>query len=108
MATGDVMGFAQYLSDNGVTYAVKISQVTATQGNFSGFSVNPLPLPAWPWNKKDLRHVTGKSGSGKTARLSISTPDTSLYTTGGSFIIDAGTFTVQGAEGERRPKSHLR
>ncbi len=109
MATGDTMGYAAYDSDNGTAYEIKCSSVTASAGGLSGFSILPTDLPIWPYDHRDLRHVNGKSAGGKRASLIIGSADNALFVSrGGSFTIDAGTFTVLGSEGERRPASHIR
>lgn len=110
MATGDKFGWYTYVSDNGNPYTIKLSATTAGQGGFT--STNP-PLggtqPVWPWHERDLRHVTGvNTTSGKRARLPVALNVNALYQSGGSFTIDAGTFVVLGAEGERRPASHVK
>ena len=97
------MPWFTYVSDNGNPYTIKLSNAVATAGGFSGTSP-PLggTQAVWPWHARDMRHVTGVSGTGKRARLPVALNVNALYQSGGSFTIAAGTFTVTGAEGENR------
>src|SRR6266446_719712 len=102
MGAGDTFLFYDYHSDDLNTYSIKLSAVVAAQGGFSGGAVNPASL-AWPYHYRDLRHVNGKIvGTSKHARLPISNANNALYTSGGSFTLAAGTYLVQGSEGERQ------
>jgi hypothetical protein len=111
MGFGDTFGFYPYASDNGNVYNVKLSAADAAAGGFPA-AVAPLANPPWPWHEKDLRHVTGFNSANKLkhGRLVIYIVTNPLFTTGGTWTnsTTTQTFTVLGAEGERRPASHLK
>lgn len=110
MGFGDTFIYTLYTSDNGTQYVVKLTQADATAGGFGG-SVNPLNFPAWPFNYRDLRHVTGYDTSFKPrkGRLILATNGNVLYKNGGTWTNNNTgiTYQTQGAEGERRPASHI-
>lgn len=107
MSTGDTFHYGEYVSDNGTHYCVKLSDVVAAEGNFNSI-IDPLSFPVWPFGEKCMRHVTGKSSTGKRDRLPIARNDDSKYMTGGSFSLHGTTYAILGAEGERRPASRIR
>ena len=110
MGFGDTFGYYLYTSDNTNQYVVKLSQADATAGGFGG-TVNPLNFSAWPFNYRDLRHVTGYNTAApeKKGRLIIATNSTTLYVNGGTWTNSntGASYQTQGAEGERRPASHI-
>jgi hypothetical protein len=110
MGYGDTFGYALYASDIGSNVQVKISVADSVAGGFGSFSFAPIAgVPFWPYKRSDMRHVTGKSGAGKYARLTIASSANGLFTTaGGTFTIHGTPYTVLGAEGERRPANHLK
>lgn len=97
-----------YNSDDTTTFAVKLDSRIATQGGFSSVPKPPETMP-WPWHSRDMRHVNGVNADGsKRARIPIADPSNGKYTNGGTFNNTLGeSFTITGAEGERRPASHL-
>lgn len=107
MTLGDTTGYYFYDSDDGTTYIVKLTSKAATAG---GFSPAPAPIgatePVWGYGAKNLRHVTGKAGV-KRARCPIASVTNALYQSGGTFQLLSGTYTIVGAEGERRPGSNV-
>lgn len=105
MGFGDTFGFYTYNSDNGNAYAVKLSTAVATAGGFEA-NTNPAGAP-WPYGPKNMRHVWGRSGAGKRARLPLADADNDLFISGGTFPSHSVTFTVEGVIGERRPVSEL-
>lgn len=111
MGAGDTFDFYEYTGDDGKPYNVKLSAADAAAGGF-GAATDPLDYPPWPWHERDLRHVTGydTSNNDKHSRLVIATNSFALFTQGGTWN-NANTgrsYTVQGAEGERRPANHLK
>lgn len=106
MGFGDQFAFYGYDSDDTKSYVVKLSIAQAAEGGFSLVS-NPLSAPGWPFNPKNMRHVWGKSASGKRAKLYCAAPDNTKYTSGGTFQVHGTSYTVEGAIGERRPLSAL-
>lgn len=110
MGFGDQFRFYLYTSDNGTQYVIKLSIADATAGGF-GAGVIPLNFPAWPFNYRDLRHVTGYNTLDitKKGRLIIATPGNALYKNGGTWTNSntGASYQTQGAEGERRPASHI-
>lgn len=111
MGAGDVFKFFPYKSDNGTTYNCKLTQADATAGGFPA-AVAPLDNAPWPWHARDLRHVTGQNTTTPTkhGRLIIYEASNTLFTSGGQWTNSntSQTFEVLGAEGERRPASHLK
>lgn len=109
MSTGDKFGYYIYASDNTLNYVVKLSAKTAAAGGFAATSApSPLSLGVvWPYGAHNMRHVTGKDGSGKRARIPVGAPGNALFISGGTFSIDAGSFLVLGAEGERRVATNI-
>lgn len=100
----------QYTSDDGINYAIKIP--IASQATAGGFTTSVSPPPAtnaWPYKGKDIRHVNGVDSTGAIrGRLRIATAAFALFQDGGTWTNTKGTvLTVTGAEGERRPGSHL-
>jgi len=110
MGFGDTFGYFLYTSDNGNDYVIKLSQADATAGGF-GAEVNPLNFSAWPFNQRDLRHVTGYDVNfrARKGRLVIASNTDTLFTNGGTWTNSNTniTYQTQGAEGERRPASHI-
>jgi len=110
MGFGDTFDFFLYTSDNGGQYVVKLSVADAAAGGF-GSPVNPLNNQAWPFNYRDLRHVTGYDVNfrPRKGRLICATPSNALFTNGGTWNNSNTniTYQTQGAEGERRPASHI-
>jgi len=99
--------WGEYVSDNGNVYVCKLELNTRIQGGFSDAAPPPAGSP-WPWNTKDLRHVTGRSEDGKSGRLPVASPTDPLFRDGGNWIDHEGTeYTVTGAHGENRASSHL-
>jgi len=111
MGAGDTFKFYPYVSDNGTTYDIKLSAADATAGNFPA-AVAPLTNPPWPWHTRDLRHVTGYLTSNplKHGRLIVHDAAFPLFTSGGTWnnSVTGNSYTMLGAEGERRPASHLK
>ena len=101
MGVGDTFKFYGYSSDNGNTYSLKLSTLVATQGGF-GSVVDPAAIPPFPFGAKNVRHVWGRSGTGKRTRLPIATNSFSLFTGGGSFTLAGGSYEVEGCIGEAR------
>lgn len=101
MGFGDSFHFYSYSSDDGSTYAVKLSAAAATAGGFST-TVDPRSVKVWPYHSKNLRHVLGKATGGGRTKLPIATNTNTLYQTGGSFTTLHGTYAVEGAIGEKR------
>jgi len=106
MGVGDEFKFYHYESDNGNTYIVKLSTLIAEKGTFNEAS-SALELPAWPYNTKNMRHVTGVSDTGKRLRLPLASNADALYISGGSVSLHGTTFKIEGAIGERRPASAI-
>lgn len=107
MAQGDVVKWWIYGGDDGTTYNVKLTNQVGVAGGFLPSSKGAAP--PWPYHYRDMRHVTGNAGPGKSARLPIG------LITDGRFISASGSWTtygvaktITGAEGERRPATHLR
>ena len=111
MGAGDTFGFYAYTSDNGTTYNIKLTAADASAGGF-GAKVAALANAPWPWHARDLRHVTGYDTSTPTkhGRLIIHDASNILFTTGGTWnnSVTSRSYTVQGAEGERRPATHIK
>jgi hypothetical protein len=101
MGVGDNFHFWLYSSDDGTNYAIKLSDVVAAQGTFTG-PVDPRAHPGYPYGVKNLRHVYGKSVTGTKTKLPCATASMSLFVTGGTFVTKAGSFTVEGSIGEKR------
>lgn len=109
MGFGDTFRYYAYASDNGNTYVYKQSQADAAAADAGG-PVDPLSLPAWPYNTRDLRHVTGvEVGGFRRARLIMPSASQTLFVSGGQWTnTNTGiTYQALGAEGERRPASHV-
>ena len=85
--------------------------IAFANGGF-GAATDPLDYPPWPWHERDLRHVTGydTTNNDKHSRLVIATNNFALFTSGGTWNNSntGRSYTVQGAEGERRPANHLK
>ena len=109
MATGDTFGWYSYNSDDGSIYTLKMSTAEATAG---GFSAGSSPLNAtsfvWPWHTRDIRHVNGVSSAGKRNSLKIADASSTMFQNGGTYTLHSVVYTILGAEGERRPASHVR
>ena len=102
MGVGDVFVFQKYRSDDGTDYAIKLSSEVASAGGFTT-PVSPSTIKVWPFGAKNLRHVLGKIVStGQRTRLPIQSASNTLYTSGGSFTLTAGAYTVEGQIGEKR------
>lgn len=110
MGLGDTFGYFDYNSDDGTTYVIKLSTAVATAGGFSAASGGPIggTNTVWPWHESDMRHVTGRDGSGHRARCPIASPSNTLFQSGGTFTIHSRGYVVTGAEGERRVANHVR
>lgn len=108
MGQGDTFGWYIYNSDNGQSYNIKLSALEAAASGAQPSDLNAYP--AWPWHKRDLRHVDGVTGSGKRGVLYIMSAVSSLFAmrTANSWTMGAYTYQVTGAEGERRPTSHMK
>jgi hypothetical protein len=106
MGLNDEFAFYNYDSDDGSSYAVKLSAKVATAGNF-GAAVNPLTSVCWPFDAKNMRKVYGVNAGGKRTHLPIANPGNGLYMTGGTFTLAGGVYTGQGAIGERRSLSAI-
>jgi hypothetical protein len=100
MGRGDTFSFCQYTADNGNAYAIKLSFAVRVQGGFN-IDADPNSVAVWPYGKRGLRHVYGKSSTGQRAVLPIATPSDSLYLSGGTFSLGGVNYTVQGREGQR-------
>jgi hypothetical protein len=100
MGVGDVFGFYPYFSDDGNTYAIKLSQAVATQGGFGG-EVDPRTSNIWGYGTKNVRHVWGSTGTKRT-KIPIATNTYALYVSGGAFTLAGGLYTVEGSIGEKR------
>ena len=107
MGFGDTFSFVQYTGDSGTAYAVKLSAAVAAQGGFST-ALSPIGNPVWPWKAHMMRHVNGKSASGKYARIPLATNSNSDYVSGGTFSLHGIEYTILGAEGERRPANAIK
>jgi len=110
MGANDTFVYGLYLSDNTSLYVIKLSRADATAGGFT-LTNTPLQFPAWPFNTKDLRHVTGEdmSNVNRHGKLCVATPLNGLYVNGGQWTNGntGRSYNVLGAMGERRPASHL-
>lgn len=111
MGHGDHFVWGIYNSDNGKAYSVKLSAADAACG---GFNTVAQPLLAtggpWPFHPHDMRHVTGKTSTGKPGRLPCASAVWSLWANGtGTWTnsVTGETYTVLGAEGENRKASHI-
>jgi len=101
MGRGDTFHFYQYVSDDGNFYFLKLSDAVADAGGFST-QVDPRSARAWGFGPKNIRHVYGKSTTGKRDRLPIATADNALYVSGGNFSLGGTSYAVEGAIGEAR------
>lgn len=101
MGAGDTFGFFAYTSDNGISYAVKLTAVVASQGGFST-TANPTVIPVWPYGAKNMRKAYGETTDGKRTHIPIDSPGNTKFTEGGTFTLAAGTYTIQGLIGEKR------
>jgi len=100
--------YAVYKSDNGNSYVVKVSQQTASQGGFTGFTGNIGNALIWPYGAKNMRHVWGyNSTNGKRAKLPIADKSNSKFTSGGTFTTPNGTYVIEGSIGEARKLNHV-
>lgn len=101
MGAGDDFDFYAYASDNGYQFSLKLTALVASQGGFTS-KVDPRVVAPWPFGPKNVRHVYGVTTTGKRTRLPIATNSQTLYVSGGTFTLAAGTYTVEGAIGEKR------
>jgi hypothetical protein len=106
MTLGDELHYRQYASDDGNIYAVKMYDAIASANGFA--AADPGQFPPWPWNYRDLRHVTGvEVGTGKRSRLPIGPTADKYINCTGTWTAYTHTYTILGAIGERRPASHI-
>jgi hypothetical protein len=101
MGAGDRFKFYSYSSDDGTDYAIKLTTVVAAQGGFTT-EVSPRTTKVWGYGPSNIRHVYGVNSSGNRTRLPCQSNSFSLYVSGGSFTTAGGTYTVEGAIGEKR------
>lgn len=107
MGFGDTFVWGIYASDDGNTYCVKLSSADQVAGGFN-LASGPTAAPAWGFNTKDMRHVLGKSSTGKRGRLPVGQNTLSIWTAGGSWTNShtGETYTITGWGGENRYASH--
>lgn len=107
MGANDTIGWYLYYSDDGTSYNVRMSAMVAGAGGFNPSTKGAAP--PWPYHRSDMRHVSGKWAAGKSGALPISQVTNGKFTTAaGSWTTYGHTYTITGAEGERRPATHLR
>ena len=110
MGANDTFVYGLYNSDNGNQYVIKLTAADATAGGFT-LTQTPLSFAAWPFNTKDLRHITGEdaSNANRHARIIVNAANNNLYVNGGTWSNSntGRSYNVLGAFGERRPASHL-
>lgn len=92
--------FYAYLSDDGNTYQVAITNDDATAGGFATAVVPGLypPLPRG-WRMRILYGVNGSVGRTK---IPVASASLSQWTTPASFTKHSQTFEPEGARGEHR------
>lgn len=101
MGFGDKFDFYGYNSDDGTTYAIKLSEDVAAQGGFTT-TVNPSTEKVWAYHAKNLRYVRGVTSDGSRAKIPIQSNTSTLYVSGGTFTLHGNTYTVEGRIGEKR------
>lgn len=101
MGLGDVYDYYAYYSDDGRTYAIKMTQAVALAGGFTDL-INPIGNPVWPFHGKNMRHVYGKTTDNHRTHVPCQQNTTTIYTSGGTFSLHGRTYTVEGAIGEKR------
>lgn len=106
MGLNDTFYYAEYHSDDGNTYVVKVSDAVGTAGGFAASST-PLGTPGYPFGPRNMRHVWGRDGDGNRTRLPLAASNASLFTDGGTFSLHGRTYVVQGAIGEKRALSYI-
>lgn len=106
MGLDDDFGWYSYVSDNGSTYAVKLSVAVATAGSWSEFSGN-IANNGWPFGAKNMRYCWGVTSAGQRARLPLPSNSITLYQEGGSFTLHGRSYDVDGIIGEKRKVSAL-
>lgn len=106
MGYGDTFNFFDYTGDDGANYVVKLSTAVATEGGFAA-NVSGSGTPPWGYGPKNMRHVWGKSASGKRAKLPIADPTDTKFVDGGTFTLHSTPYSIQGAIGERRARNAL-
>lgn len=109
MGANDTFVYGVYNSDDNNQYMVKLTAADAQAGGFQ-VSSDPKAYPAYPYNTKDIRHVTSyEPNTGRFGRLKIARADLALFVSGGTYnnTNTGRTYVVMGAFGERRPLSHL-
>ena len=105
MGFGDEFHFYNYISDDGATYAVKLSDNVAGQGGF--IQASGTPTNGYPYGPKNMRHVWGEAADGLRARIPIASAGNTKFTTGGDFTLHGVSYTIQGRIGEQRKLSSL-
>lgn len=106
MGLGDTFAFYFYVSDDGTSYAIKLSALDAAAGGLAS-GADPATDPVWPYGARLMRHVEGKSSSGTRTRLPCGSNTNALYVSGGSFSLRGVTYSVLGQIGEARRKNHI-
>jgi hypothetical protein len=108
MGFGDTFSYYEYESDNGHTYNIKLSAITAAQGGFTEAD-SAFSNPSWPFHERDMRHVTGSTDAGKRAHIPVGINSNALYqNAAGSFTLHGTSYTVDSAIGERRDVRHVK
>jgi hypothetical protein len=107
LASGDTISWYTYVSDNTISYNVKLTAQVAAAGGFAASARGALP--PWPWHYRDMRHINGVTATFDSKRLPIASVGNGKFTSAsGTWTTYGVSATVTGAEGERRPSTHLR
>lgn len=105
MGLGDSFGFWNYDSDDGNTYAVKLSALTAAAGGFTEADLEGANF--YPYGPKNMRHVWGVADTGKRARIPLATNSNAKFVSLGTFSLHGVDYKIEGAIGEARKLSFL-
>lgn len=105
MGLGQTFAFYNYLSDDGKTYQVKLSADDAAAGVFG----SPVSVSAaWPYGRRNMRHIWGKSNAGKRTSLPCASPLQSNWVLPATFNLQGVTYAPEGAIGEKRSLRFIR
>jgi len=106
MTLGDTQSYYAYTSDNTKVYNKKLYDQIGAASNLDDSSAGAHE--PWPWKARDMRHVTGVTADGAhRSRLVVDPDDDRFKNAAGTWTAYGKTYTITGAEGERRPSSHV-
>lgn len=92
--------FYAYISDNGTTYQVAVTDNDAAAGGF-GSPVAYGSLPVYPRGWKMRKQYGISSGNGRT-KTPVADPASAQWTAPSTFLKHGATFAAEGSIGEKR------